>query len=100
MLFSTIVMLVVLSGCALSSLSSVLGMADGQPPIDVTAQIGAENESNKVKVESDTSTKVEQVGGNFNNTTTINMTWWMIAIVWLSGILVTPANLVKLFRRD
>lgn len=87
-----------LSGCALSSLSAVAGLGGGQPPIDVTAQIGADNESNKLKLESDSSTKVEQVGGNFNNTTTVNMTWWMIVIVWLSGIVVNPINLIALMK--
>ncbi len=80
--------------------TSAMGMG-GAPPIDLTAQVGAENESNKLKLENNANTTIDEVDGDMviSNETIVNMTWWMIVLVWFSGILVNPNNIRGLFSR-
>lgn len=89
-----------MQGCsAMAGLASTALGVGGTPPIDVTAQVGAENESNKLKLSNDSSTRVDEVGRDMVNTTTITMAWWMIVLVWLSGIVVNPSNLRGYFNK-
>ena len=92
-------------GASLIGCSSLAGIASsaagigGAPPIDVTAQIGAENESNKLKLSQDNSNEIDELNGDWYTSTYINMAPWMILVVWFSGILVDPKNVRGYFTR-
>ena len=75
-------LLALLVACSPADLIKPMLGGDSGP--EVTAQIGKENESNKVKVEN-TSTEVNEVQGNQTNITSTPPTPWYVWLLAFGG---------------
>lgn len=93
------VALLTLQGCSTMGVVDAINPLKEDKGIDVTAQVGKENTSNKSKQLLKVDTRADYTGSvidKVDNST--NFPWWALVLTFMVGILVRPIEFIKDWR--
>lgn len=94
-----LIALLTLQGCSTMGVVDAINPLKEDKGIDVTAQVGKENTSNKSKQLLKVDTKTDYTGsviGSVDYST--NFPWWALVLSFMVGILVRPIDFIKDWR--